>query len=57
MKSKILCFLAGVCFLFVLACDSAKTGPPKKFEELDPKAESKSLEPPKPPAPPSKGPK
>jgi len=57
MKSKILCFLAGMCFLFVLACDSTKTGPPKKFEEANPDVKGDTLTPPKPPAPPSKGPK
>jgi hypothetical protein len=56
MKSRFLCLLAGLCFLFVFACDSNKTGPPKTFQEVDPDAKMKELpQPPKPSKPPDIG--
>jgi len=52
MKSRILCFCAGLCLLAVFACDSNKTGPPKTFSDLNPDVKPKNATPPKPEAPP-----
>jgi len=56
MKSRILCFIAGVCFLAVFACDSKKSGMPANISKEDPDAKMKTdMKAPTPPAPPPVG--